>query len=588
MTNGNASLFGGVHLRRLHVARLLWALVALASTGLAQTYTSTSNTGNTVANAAGAVSVTWVSATQVSYTYSKNANTPGSPGYAYGVWLYRTSGNGGGEGTRIFDISTAGATSGSGTLTMAAGEWLYLGARVMRSDWAAPGSTLHDDKVYYQHSATDPNAVLAKKRFSIRIPGNDSDVTIKYRLLKTKDGVTTVVEEFVKVPGSGATIVTREVDDDGSTYSIASRIEGFVFDETGGQWFVQDGAIRDEPQRITPVNTTSLPPATDTTTPPFDVQPPAEVPKASTTAKSGGSVWRGGGTGQGATDALTNVVFREGIDKVTTRQDSQTKLLEKLEKTSSERKVEEDKVKAALDGAPSMQGAEQQRVESAFAADKSAVEAAVAGINAGRGVATVPGVPGGGSGTSVQVDLGVNFLTGNTSLSAMELNPVLSPFVGQGLKSLIAWFRAFVGWSAVLGLMAYTGHASRQATATVYQTNGQVEGSLQGAMNSHPVTAFGFVPVRLAILGVLAGLFLGAPAALVQVFSTEWDTVFSASVAAMNAAQGGSDSILIFGVANDYVPLVTLLTVMATYAAFEWALMPVQIVWLFLARFCRV
>ena len=169
--------------------------------------------------------------------------------------------------------------------------------------------------VPYSPPAGDPQPnPTNEKRITITIPANNSGVTITYKLMKTLGGVTSMHSQFVQAPGGSAVIQTILVPNDGATYEVVSRIEGYEF--TDGQWVVAEGAVKE--QSVSPPTSADDLPDADappSQTGPISATTPTEAPSSGpATATSGGTVWRSGGA---AADALTNAVYREGVDKIT-------------------------------------------------------------------------------------------------------------------------------------------------------------------------------------------------------------------------------------------------------------------------------
>lgn len=157
---------------------------------------------------------------------------------------------------------------------------------------------------------------------------NTKDFPVTYKLLDANGDPVAGLEASVTLQPGQALIQSLTVPP-GTLLplTVVYRYEGYEF--TDGQWVVAENAVKEVTAASVPpdkvVDTTE--PVTTANTLPIDE--PSEAPSTGTpTAKSGGSVWRSGGSGQAATDALTNTVFREGVDKITARQDKQQKSLD--------------------------------------------------------------------------------------------------------------------------------------------------------------------------------------------------------------------------------------------------------------------
>lgn len=151
----------------------------------------------------------------------------------------------------------------------------------------------------------------------------------------------------------------------------------------------------------TPANTTTIPPATN-------------LPSALPTSSGAAPVWRtpsGSGSGGSSTyTGPTDATFREGINQVTSRQDTQI----------AEAKTEKEE-KAADKTA--WTNAQKQETHETTASDKQTIAKASVTDNIGGGTVTAPSVPsGGGSGWNIPVaGETVNIYPGAQAITGMHV-----------------------------------------------------------------------------------------------------------------------------------------------------------------------
>lgn len=300
-------------MRAYAIAFLVMVSVAVgAGTG---TPSISKTTGSSVSTAAGTASVTWSSVGFVTYSIVKNADVGGAWAYQVGIW--RTDGNLGGFGTEVKSFSGS-AGSESGSLAVPTGTWLLLYTRQVSTDWnQGTSGELIDNYVYFQMPGTDPGEGGGGTEYVAKLKYyNDKPYAVKARVKKNG----TDISSGGFLIGAN-TMWTRTIEDVSPEDDITLEIllDDVVFDSAGGTWVVSEGSVHiakteNVSPAVAPVGT-----AVETTVPTTD-NLPSKLP---TGATSGGSVWRPGGTGGGSGDGLTNGVYREGIDKITTRQDEQ-------------------------------------------------------------------------------------------------------------------------------------------------------------------------------------------------------------------------------------------------------------------------
>lgn len=231
--------------------------------------------------------------------------------------------------------------------------------RVANADgtWNPTGTLLHSDNYGAPASGTKTgNFEYANRKFAWRVytqntvngvqtitytsgsaeysgtPPENKKLRLKYdntagvatmQVLVMKDGVQ-YGSTYEVAPGTLWSTTLENVPD--GTYSLLVKVKDWVQSEAG-TWTQSVGGAQ-------LVSTTSVP-STSINTAPTDaqiVQPPTPAPPSvpSSVSPTAGSVWRTS-AGNVTTDGLTNTVFREGIDKITERQDKQVAYQKKLD-----------------------------------------------------------------------------------------------------------------------------------------------------------------------------------------------------------------------------------------------------------------
>jgi len=231
--------------------------------------------------------------------------------------------------------------------------------RVANADgtWNPSGTLLHSDNYGAPASGTATgNFEYANRKFAWRVytqntvagtqtitytsgsaeysgtPPENKKLRLKYdntagvatmQVLVMKDGQQ-YGSTYEVAPGTLWSTTLENVPD--GSYSLLVKVKDWVQSEAG-TWTQSVGGAQ-------LVSTTSVP-TTSINTAPTDaqiVQPPTPAPPSvpSAVTPTAGSVWRTG-SGNVTTDGLTNAVFREGIDKITERQDKQVAYQKKLD-----------------------------------------------------------------------------------------------------------------------------------------------------------------------------------------------------------------------------------------------------------------
>jgi len=96
-------------------------------------------------------------------------------------------------------------------------------------------------------------------------------------------------------------------------------------------------------------------------------------------------------------------------------------------------------------------------------------------------------------------------------------------------------------------------------------------------------------PLRIGLLAVVAAIVAAFPTAMVQLYSTDWGTLVNAlSSSVVGTTNGGGSSSVLsiaLSLAGMVVPIATVFTAGATYLAFEFGMVKMQILWAWLFKF---
>lgn len=590
-------------------------VLALAFVGSANavTLSKTSPGGST-----GTISVFFNAATN---SFAWNVTISNGGGEGCGVDFYRTVSNGGAQTGPDLVYKNQNGTY-SGTVTGAtAGAWYALSFNYngYSGGWNNPLYT-----IWFQ-------AEQAYYKVTFAVPANNTDRLVRYEVWQ--DGAFTG-QSTSQGPGDPA----REWTAHGLTSPNSATLREVrvnLVQGTDGMWYAGASSL----VRVVNGGTSPLPDAGSTsggTGSPGTVSGPTQVvvgqpaPPPSNTSSGGNkvvNVWNsqsGAAPTGGSTQAVTDSLYKEGVDKitqaVTAGAGSVVDAVNGLAENGTAIQGKLDDVKASVDavktavengmaavaeavgeGSNSGDGDDEEGVGAASTAIGDAVAGAGAKINAtkgeasdvysglldGRGV-SAPTVSTSGSTSQVVEWVGPDWSPSGVP-AEVDLNPVNSDLVPEFLKQLVAWFRAFVGWATVLGFFAYCIREIRLAIGVVFITQTQQHFGPQIAATAIPVAGAAIsITARVTIMAVLAAACVAMPAALIQVFSTEWSTLLSTFAETMTNAGGsggGGEFASVFAIANQFVPVATLLAVMLSYSAFELAILPVQGIWQWTLRF---
>lgn len=436
--------------------KLLIAIWLLASP-VVWGYTYVHSNGGSIGSgqSAGDVTITRTGPTSFSYSSYGIRNTTGAimPNYwgKTGITSYNGSG-----GSVTFDTSvgTHGATASGGTFTCAVGSWILV---VTRTWETSPGGDVKDTGVWYQNTAEE-NKFTAKYT-------NDKPYAVT---LKVMDGAT-VLGTVTVAPNSTWTGTFENLTNGADGLAVLVQ-DPYQF--TDGQW-VDSGAL------ITK-STTSIPllayiPEATPTTPDntVTIPTPSNQPSApAVTSTSGTPVWRSGGTGLGATDALTNTVYREGVDK-------QLEHLKKIRENSDAEKEEKEELIADNPTAEDM--------ASAGAAAKATTEAIFAAVPTSPGYSL-------GSGSAPTLSITNPFGGGTYNFN---------PFTGDRMGTIASWFRQAMAWLTIITLAAWVWMQMKdwvQGFSTVPQAKGNTVAAGTGGQ------ATALAAAGLMTVAIVAGL----------------------------------------------------------------------------------
>lgn len=271
---------------------------------------------NSYSGASASVDVSYDPATGL-VSWARTLTTPGTDGWSAGCWIYETTGDGGGYGAVVFDVSPFSSQTASGSFPAAPGQWYRVGARVSNPALTTPPNAWYnlnpDRHVYFQ---------VGTQQFHVTVvvPANDTDHAVNYRLMQGA----TVLGELTQQPGAGPIIQTFVTQNADPVYLLES-VAGFDFD--GVSWFESPGAVRT--RAVTPSVTPQPGPGPSPTpqatavaptapSPPDSATPNAPPPPATNPVPAGPAapVWKATPPPATGPDVVTNPVFREGVDKI--------------------------------------------------------------------------------------------------------------------------------------------------------------------------------------------------------------------------------------------------------------------------------
>lgn len=462
---------------------------------------------------------------------------------------------------------------------------------------------------------------------TVTIPANSTDRQIRYDVYQGTDLLRTLYQG----PGDGPQLVQFPNLTRSDALTVKEVSSAFVLG-TDGLWRAGTGETVRVVGSVTP-GTSTTPPAVTATGPTQKtadgVAPSAPAQSAtigSETQSARTSVWSNQTPATGAAP-LGDSVYKEGVEKMRLAIDDAAKAQATAESQSNATlsglrtdtaagfagvntrldaantslasiKTNTDAMKTALEtasGTPAERQAAQDSVAGMSSSAASRIDtsksqaAGVFGTSLLSGYTiSTPTLAPSGSG-SQQVEVFDNAIPSATKKN-WELNPFLSDLAPPWLRSFIEWFRAFTGWSAVVSLFVYALKEIRGAIGTVFLTQTQ---QTQSAVMATAIPVAGSavgLTARVAIVAAIAAAMVAMPAAIIQTFSTDWSTLLStfvskAGTGGAGGGGGGGGIGQFVDVADQYVPVVTLIMTGTQYAVLQLILLPAQGLWQWTLRF---
>jgi len=304
----------------------LFAVLVLSFSVLTQSWAA--SVSNSQGAATSTVTANW-NATTGSLTYSwayTNGVGPDGRNWASGGWLYLVSGEGVTSGTVIFDNSAPTSPNGSGSTTIAPGQWVLIAARNVTGDAGPLWYVVNpDEKRWFR--AVDPATGNATKEKSQLIKfENTTDHKLMYTV-KDQDG--NIIAQFYVNPGETLYRQFQRDSNDDGTWTLTPSIVGATAggdgrisytgnpsdivnfdaqnflttsDFTSGSNPGISGTSVTSPTITN--NTSALPPVSQGTSGPPEIN------------QYRGTVVYSGASGAAATDALKTADYKEGTDQI--------------------------------------------------------------------------------------------------------------------------------------------------------------------------------------------------------------------------------------------------------------------------------
>jgi len=298
---------------------------------------------------------------------------------------------------------------------------------------------------------------------------NTSGVPQTYKLM---DGVTQIGSVTLQ-PGEGL-IQTFVVDAaTAANLQVVAQLNDLGF--TDGQWVVEPGAVKVSTSvPAGGINNSNVHISTQPTAEQIVPVPQPPSPAAPVNGQgSGGTVWRNGAGG--ATDALTNTVYREGVDKITTRLDKANTQLEKLGSQADELKNLRESTISTNTMQQEGDGAKAQTEEK---------------------FSDLP-VPSEKTPSKTQPD----FIVNNNLLGSVDMNPFRSDRFGP----IAEWFRSAFSWMLGVLLAIRVGKEAAETVKSVTNAQ-QAKGNAVLAGTGAQATAFtaAAIVTAIVIIGITA------------------------------------------------------------------------------------
>lgn len=357
--------------------------------------------------------------------------------------------------------------------------------------WTSPstntGWTVHLNEVKggTAGSYTGPGSgyVGPEKDVNLTIPGNTSDFSVTYRLIEAGSGDT--LGEWTMAPGTPASNVSvtgLPNDSVPADFELVYKVNGYTLE--GESW--KPVPLGTETfMTVTPqvgednlVDAGTIPSITNRVT----VIQPVKIPVVGDPGTgAAGTVWNTSGTGTAPTDALTNTVFREGVDKIVKQQQVQID-------AEKEKKEALDADKEAFDEAISTGGraAAESKVNSEYEAAKTAIASNIDG-----GGVVQSSLP---SGSSIWA----------FNVAGVDVNifPAGNLLIGANIIKLLLQAIMIYGWIVFMQLecrdiLKAAGLAPQARGNTLGGSGGQVTAAFAASLLTIVVLA---VPVAMAAL----------------------------------------------------------------------------------------
>jgi len=379
----------------------------------------------------------------------------------------------------------AGATI-SGTLTVAAGVSVQI-----YWQWWGDGAPSFGN---WQQSPVPDQTLTPVYRVGFHYV-NDKPYPVKVALIK--DGViigyqtvganSTMTGEIAGVPME-------------TTYELAVQLGGVDFSD--GQWVVAEGSTYTS-SYTTPVPSSNLINVGSSAVPtPLVVDVgtvtdlPSDLPSGST---GGGTVWNAP-TATGSTDGLSNPVFREGVDKITARQDKQQKSLDKLTAHTTA-------LETLRDARPS--DASQASAGSAAKTDADSKFASLPSASSKTATTSAP-----------------TWTVTNSLVGTVDINPFRSDRFGP----IASWFRSAFSW--LLGVL-FAIAVAKEASACIKGVS-----QAQQAKGNPVLAGTGAQATALIAAGVMTALIVAAIVAVIALAVSDFGFGTLASVFSANPYSG--------------------------------------------------
>jgi len=551
-------------LRGLALAALLWTVTAHAVT-----YTYTQQYEETISVVGGTATGTTTATLTLEWSAPASGMmtmTNASNSSAYHKSFIGTKS----DGSPYTSSSTNSPTGAGVSLTSLADGSAWVGATRQIYVAKLPYSVTCDGRTFGTMAGTEGNE-LRKVTVSLR---NSKDYPVTYKVMQGDEVLGQVTL------GPGEALIQQFETSSPDDIVVIALVDGIVRD--GASWVVQDGAVTSE------IVATATPTTSGNT---VTVDEPSTPTSMSGTSDADKPVWSDTGT---ATDGLSNAVYREGVDKLAAQQASAAaaelaaekntntildtiagKIEDLKGKMDDEKKAKDDAKTAIETSMAEAKGNAAQDIAATMAQATALADAAMQGRDGGVVGGVDPGAP--GSLVINDPNLGGSF----------DMNPFTSDRTLSGFKELCPFVKAVVGWGIVIALGSYCYREIRKGFLDLVRTP-MMQFSAERVASSNLLTATAAIPVRIAMLAVVAAVVAALPAAMVQLYSTDWGILINdyANTAKAGGSSGGSSVLsTALALAGMVIPVATIFVAGATYLAFEFGMVKMQLLWGWLFKF---